>query len=259
MKTMMTVAGSDASGGAGIQADIKTATALGVYATSAITAITAQNTMGIRRIDVLPSEAVEAQMRAILEDIPPDAVKIGMLSSAETIRTVARCLRDYAGPVVVDPVLVASSGARLLEKEALTALTDCLFPVCDLITPNLPEAAVLLEQERIEDGDIAQIAASLAKRYSLAVLVKGGHAEGDATDVLYDGAIHYFTKPRVEGADPHGTGCTLSSAIACYLSLGAPLPVAVEKAKEYVYNAIESAPNLGSGKAPLNHMNIGGK
>ncbi|MDY3119069.1 MAG: bifunctional hydroxymethylpyrimidine kinase/phosphomethylpyrimidine kinase [Peptoniphilus sp.] len=251
---MMTVAGSDSSGGAGIQADIKTATALGVFATSAITALTAQNTTGVFAIDDVRGDVVAAQMRAILTDIPPDSVKIGMVSSQDIIATVGEELAGYEGPVVLDPVMVSTSGSTLLKEEAIETLKAVLFPRATLITPNIPEAELLtgIKIESTEDQKAA--AKALYEAFGASVLLKGGHGTGRAADVFYDGAVHLFEKPMLKNPNTHGTGCTLSSAVASYLALGLDEVHAVEEAKNYVYEAIADGLDLGRGRGPINHM-----
>ena len=254
MKTMMTIAGSDSSGGAGIQADIKTATALGVFATSAITSITAQNTTGVKAVYDLSPEAVASQMRAIMEDIPPDAVKIGMVSSEEIIKTIADNLKDYEGPVVLDPVMVATSGSPLLKEEAEATLKEVLMPIATLVTPNIPEAERLISKKITTIDEQIEAAKKIAEDYGAAALVKGGHGLGDAVDILYDGEVHRFKKPMLDNPNTHGTGCTLSSAIASHLALGYSPEEAVKLSKEYVFDAIADGLNLGHGHGPINHM-----
>lgn len=254
MKTMLTIAGSDSSGGAGIQADIKTATALGVFATSAITAITAQNTTGVQAIFDLGGEIVAEEIRSVLTDISPDAVKIGMVSSPEIIKIIGEALAGYKGPVVLDPVMVATSGSPLLRDEAMESLKTVLFPLATLLTPNIPEAE-LLTGMKIESAADQEVAAkSLYDAYGASVLVKGGHGTGRAADVFYDGNIHIFEKPMLDNPNTHGTGCTLSSAIASFLALGLDEAKAVEEAKNYVYDAIADGLDLGRGRGPINHM-----
>lgn len=254
IKTMMTVAGSDSSGGAGIQADIKTATSLGVFATSAITSITAQNTMGVKAVYDLSPEAVASQIDAIMDDIPPDAVKIGMVSSAEIIKTIADHLKHYRGPVVVDPVMVATSGSPLLREEAEAALKELLLPFATLITPNIPEAEHLLSTKITSVEEQEESAKKMADAYGVSVLVKGGHGTGEAVDIFYDGSVHRFEKPMLDNPNTHGTGCTLSSAIASHLALGYSAEEAVKLSKEYVFDAIADGLNLGHGHGPIHHM-----
>lgn len=254
MKTMMTVAGSDSSGGAGIQADIKTATALGVFATSAITSITAQNTTGVQAIFDLDAEVVREEIRSILSDIPPDAVKIGMVSAPEIIKTIAEELKGYEGPVVLDPVMVSTSGSPLLKEEAMDSLKSLLFPRATLLTPNIPEAELLTGKRITSVADQEEAAKSLYDAYGASALVKGGHGTGRAVDVFYDGKIHHYEKPMLDNPNTHGTGCTLSSAIASFLALGLEEASAVEEAKNYVYDAIKDGLDLGKGRGPINHM-----
>lgn len=254
MKTMMTIAGSDSSGGAGIQADIKTATALGVFATSAITSITAQNTTGVKAVYDLSPEAVASQMTAIMDDIPPDAVKIGMVSSVKIIKTIAENLKDYEGPVVLDPVMVATSGSPLLKEEAEATLKEVLMPLATLVTPNIPEAERLISKKITTIEEQIEAAREIAEDYGVVALVKGGHGLGDAVDILYDGEVHRFKKPMLDNPNTHGTGCTLSSAIASHLALGFSAEEAVKLSKEYVFDAIADGLNLGHGHGPINHM-----
>ena len=254
MKTILTIAGSDASGGAGIQADIKTATALGVFATSAITAITAQNTTGVQAILDLEVVIVAEEIRSVLTDIPPDAVKIGMVSSPEIIQIIGKELAGYKGPGVLDPGMVATSGSPLLQEEAMESLKTILFPLATLLTPNIPEAELLTGTAIESVADQEKAAKALHDVYGASVLVKGGHGTGRAVDVFYDGAIHHFEKPMLDNPNTHGTGCTLSSAIASYLALGLEEASAVEEAKNYVYDAIADGLDLGRGRGPINHM-----
>ncbi len=255
MKTVLTIAGSDSSGGAGIQADIKTIAAHGLFATSAITALTAQNTTGVAGVIDTPAEFVARQMDCIFEDIPPDAVKIGMVSSESIIRVIAQKLTEYrAAQVVVDPVMIATSGSRLLGEGAMRALIDCLFPLGTLITPNLHEAEALCDFAIESRGDMQRAAESIAHMTQGAVLIKGGHLDGDAADLLYDGDFHWYEAARVDNPNTHGTGCTLSSAIACNLAMGFPLPESVARAKDYITGALRAGLNLGRGSGPLHHM-----
>ena len=259
MKRLLIVAGSDSGGGAGIQADIKTATMHGVFAMTAVTAITVQDTRGVHGVHVIPDEVIADQMVACLIDIGADAVKTGMLHSAGTIETVARVLAKHAPdvPLVVDPVMVAKGGARLIDETAVAAMKAHLFPRAAVITPNLPEAAALLEMD-----DIADVAGMEAAGRALldfgprAVLMKGGHLPGDkVTDLLITRAgMSRYDGPRIESRHTHGTGCTMASAIASGLSQGLALSDAVAAARAYVTRAIETAPGLGHGHGPLNHM-----
>jgi hydroxymethylpyrimidine/phosphomethylpyrimidine kinase len=255
MKCVLTIAGSDSGGGAGIQADLKTFAALGLFGTSAITAITAQNTVGVTAIHEVPLAVVVAQIDAVVADLRPEAVKVGMLAGAAIVEGVADALRRHRLPnVVVDPVMVAKSGDRLLRPEAVAALIRLLLPVADVLTPNLPEAAALLGRpvETLADQEAAALdIAALGPR---AVVVKGGHSRGDPVDVLYAvGEVRHYGARRITTRSTHGTGCTFSSAIAGYLALGLPVAEAVGAAKRYLTGAIEHAPGLGSGHGPVHH------
>lgn len=259
MKAVLSIAGSDSSGGAGIQADIKTIAAHGLFAETAVTALTAQNTLGVAGVHNADPAFVAAQIDAVFEDIRPDAVKVGMVSSAGIIEAIAERLRAWeARNVVVDPVMVATSGARLIDEEAVAALTGSLVPLADVITPNLPEAAVLAGVPVEGDASMLEAARLIAARAGgrTAVLVKGGHAQGAADDVLVapDGSHEWFRAPRIATRNTHGTGCTLSSAIACGLAAGAPLAQAVADAKAYVRGALSAGLDLGRGSGPLDHM-----
>ena len=254
VRKAMTIAGSDSGGGAGIQADLKTFAALGVYGTSVITAITAQNTLGVTSVLELPSRMVAAQIDAIVSDIGTDAVKIGMLANAEIIETVAEKVKEYGLPnLVVDPVMVAKGGDPLLQEEAVDALRTLLVPLAAVLTPNLPEAAVLLGR-RVETLEEArQAARDIVEMGTKAAVVKGGHLEGDAVDVFYDGReVRELSAPRVDSTSTHGTGCTFASAIAAGLARGMAMEQAVARAKEYVTQAIKSAFPMGCGHGPLN-------
>lgn len=260
LPAVLTIAGSDSSGGAGIQADIKTIAAHGLFAECAITAITAQNTCGVRSIQNIDPAIVADQIDMVFEDIRPAAAKIGMVSSSEIIEKIAERLKSWkARNIVVDPVMVATSGARLIDEDAQGALTSQLFPLATLITPNIPEAE-LLSGMSIEDGASQEQAARLLmQRYGCATLVKGGHRINEASDALAcetsDGAkTTWFTHPRVNNPNTHGTGCTLSSAIACGLAQNLPLADAVEAAKRYLTGALEAQLDLGQGSGPLDHM-----
>lgn len=255
MKTVLTIAGSDCSGGAGIQADIKTITAHGLYAMSVITALTAQNTTGVYGVAETDPAFVARQMDCVFTDIFPDAVKIGMVSSAGIIRAIGQKLRQYRPKwVVLDPVMVATSGSRLLPAEAADALVEELFPLASLITPNLPEAEALTGQTLRTPAQMEQAARQLARLCPGAVLLKGGHLANTADDLLWQaGTPHWYSAPHIENPNTHGTGCTLSSAIACGLAKGLPLPQAVEQAKAYVTDALQAGLNLGAGSGPLNH------
>ena len=260
MKTALSIAGSDSSGGAGIQADLKTMTMNGVYAMSAITALTAQNTTGVSAIlDVTP-HFLQQQIDAVFTDIPPDAVKIGMVSSAPLIQTIARCLRTYqAANIVVDPVMVATSGARLLDEDAVETLTQTLLPLADLLTPNLPEAEVLSGCSIQTEADMVTAARRISQTYHCAVLCKGGHSVNDANDLLYaDGTLQWFRGRRIANSNTHGTGCTLSSAIAANLAKGFSLPQAVQRAKDYVSQALAAMLDLALEQGPVEDSTSGG-
>ena len=261
MKTALTIAGSDCSGGAGIQADIKTMTAHGIYAMSAITALTAQNTTGVT--DILDSTPafLAAQLDAVFTDIFPDAVKIGMVSSADLIGVIAGKLRQYeARHIVIDPVMVATSGARLIEEDAVAALTARLFPLACVATPNIPEAQLLSGQAITDEAGMEAAARAIGTRFGCAVLVKGGHRVNDANDVLFEpranggeGTLTWFAGQRIDNPNTHGTGCTLSSAIASNLAKGRTLPDAVARAKAYLSGALAAQLDLGSGAGPMAH------
>jgi hydroxymethylpyrimidine/phosphomethylpyrimidine kinase len=256
----LTIAGSDSGGGAGVQADLKTFSALGVYGLSAITALTAQNTKAVTAIHDAPPAIIKAQLDAVFEDIRIDAVKIGMLSRPEVIETVAERLRHYnAGPIVLDPVMVAKSGDALLQPDAVSALIDRLLPLADVVTPNLPEAGVLLSREPPSDlVSMKRAAADLRALGPKAVLLKGGHLTGeDAVDVFDDGTEQRTLKSkRVATRNTHGTGCTLSAAIAAHLARGLELRAAIEASKDYISRAIAAADRLevGHGHGPVHHF-----
>ena len=256
MKTVLTIAGSDSSGGAGIQADIKTMTMNGVYAMSAITALTAQNTTGVYGISEVAPEFLQAQIDAVFGDITPDAVKTGMIGSGKLIEVVARSMKAYgAKNLVVDPVMVSTSGSTLMRSEALSALTAELLPLASLVTPNIPEAEVLsgIPIKNIQDMHTA--AKIIADKCGCAVLLKGGHSVSDADDLLYaDGGYRLFRGRRIDNPNTPGTGCTLSSAIASNLAKGFDLVESVERAKEYISGALAADLKLGRGRGPLNHL-----
>ena len=255
MKTALSIAGSDSSGGAGIQADIKTMTMHGVYAMSAITAMTAQNTTGVRAIQEATPEFLKQQLDAVFEDIRPDAVKIGMVSSAELIWVIADRLRFYgAEQIVVDPVMVASAGSSLIRQEAVQVLIRELLPLATLVTPNIPEARVLSGLPIETGADMIAAAKHIGDSFQCAVLLKGGHSLNDANDLLYlDGKLHWFEGKRIDNPNTHGTGCTLSSAIAANLAKGFDLPQSVRLAKDYVSGALSAMLDLGHGSGPMNH------
>lgn len=255
MKTVLTIAGSDCSGGAGIQADIKTMIMNGVYAMSVITALTAQNTTGVFGIQESPVEFVDQQMDCVLQDIFPDAIKIGMLSSPEIMHHVAAGLQKYeARHIVLDPVMVSTSGHRLMQKEAEETLQKELFPLAEVITPNIPEAEVLTGL-KITDADSMELAArAISNEFHISVLLKGGHRVEDANDLLYtDGKTQWLKGERIDNPNTHGTGCTLSSAIASNLAKGYDLTDSVIRAKSYLTDALRAGLNLGKGSGPLDH------
>jgi hydroxymethylpyrimidine/phosphomethylpyrimidine kinase len=255
MKTALTIAGSDSSGGAGIQADIKTMTAYGVYAMSAVTALTAQNTTGVVDIMEVTPEFLGKQLDCIFTDIYPDAVKIGMVSSAALIETIAEKLHFYqAKNIVVDPVMVSTSGAKLLQDEAVETLKNRLFRQAVLLTPNIPEASILAEVSIEDEDDMIKAAEIISTQYGCAVLCKGGHNINDANDLLYwNDQYRWFRGERINNPNTHGTGCTLSSAIAAGLAKGMDLNAAIQAAKEYISEALKAMLNLGKGSGPLNH------
>lgn len=256
MKTALTIAGSDSSGGAGIQADIKTMTANGVYAMSAITALTAQNTTGVYGIMEVTPEFLANQLDCIFTDIRPDAVKTGMVSSSALIEVIAQKLTQYkAENLVIDPVMVATSGAKLISDEAIETLKGKLLGLATLITPNIPEAQVLSGMDIRTAEDMERAAKAIYEAYGCAVLCKGGHQLNDANDLLYskEGARWYQGR-RIANPNTHGTGCTLSSAIASNLAKGCSLDEAVERAKAYISGALAAMLDLGKGSGPLNHM-----
>lgn len=256
MVVALTIAGSDSGGGAGIQADLKTFEAHGVFGTTAITAITAQNTTGVTAVQALDPSLVVAQIDAVATDLHPRAVKIGMLANAGIIRAVADALtRHDLGPVVLDPVMVAKGGDALLAVDAVAALRDGLLPLADVVTPNIPEAETLTGLSIRTDADMRAAAAALLSLGAKSVVIKGGHLDGPATDVWTDGTqTLVFSEPRIATAHTHGTGCTFSSAIAANLALGATLVDAIHQAKTYVTGAIRHAPGLGRGHGPLAHF-----
>lgn len=255
MKTALSIAGSDCSGGAGIQADIKTMTMHGVYAMSAITALTAQNTLGVRAIQESTPDFLKQQIDAVFEDIYPDAVKIGMAASGELIHVIAERLRYYgAGNIVVDPVMVATSGSLLLKSDAIKILVEELLPIATLVTPNIPEARVLSGLMIETKEDMITAAMQIGERYHCSVLLKGGHSINDANDLLYEnGRLTWFEGKRIDNPNTHGTGCTLSSAIASNLAKGFTLAESVQKAKDYISSALEAMLDLGKGSGPMNH------
>ena len=255
LKTALSIAGSDSCGGAGIQADIKTMTMNGVYAMSAITALTAQNTTGVSAIQASTPEFLKAQIDAVFEDIRPDAVKIGMIFSSELIRVIAERLDFYqAINVVVDPVMLATSGSKLMRTDAVSALVGELLPRATLVTPNIPEAEVLSGMPVETREDMLSVAKYIGERYGCAVLLKGGHSINDANDLLYsDGTYRWFYGKRIDNPNTHGTGCTLSSAIASNLAKGYDLAESVKRAKDYISDALAAMLDLGQGSGPMNH------
>ena len=256
----MTIAGSDSGGGAGIQADLKTFAALGIYGTSALTAITAQNTVAVTDVHEIPTSTIAAQIDAVLTDIGADAVKTGMLSSSAIIECVADSLQRHAAlpgvaRLVVDPVMVAKSGDSLLRQEAVSALKELLIPLAAVVTPNIPEAETLTGLSITGDDGMAEAARRIVDMGTRAVVVKGGHREGPATDLYYDGtSFREFTAPRFDTPNTHGTGCTFASAVAAGLAQGLDTGDAVEQAKEYVTEAIRASFPIGGGHGPLHHF-----
>ena len=255
MKTALTIAGSDSSGGAGIEADIKTMTMHGVYAMSAITALTAQNTTGVRAILESTPEFLKQQMDAVFEDIFPDSVKIGMVSSSELICIIADTLKYHkAKNIVVDPVMVATSGSSLMKTDAVKTLMDELLPIATLVTPNIPEAEVLSGLSIENKEDMQKAAKTIGDSYGCAVLLKGGHNINDANDLLYsNGEYYWFEGKRIDNPNTHGTGCTLSSAIASNLAKGFTLAESVKRAKGYISGALSAMLDLGKGSGPMKH------
>lgn len=261
MKTALTIAGSDCSGGAGIQADIKTMTMNGVYAMSVITALTAQNTKGVSGIMEVSPEFLRKQLDAVFTDIFPNAVKIGMVSSPELIEVIAERLTFYeAKNIVVDPVMVATSGAKLITDDAIDVLVKKLMPLATVVTPNIPEGEILSGMKITSHDDMEKAAKLISEKIStssgqtVSVLLKGGHSICDADDVLYsEGHISCYKGKRIDNPNTHGTGCTLSSAIASMLAIGVPLFDAVSEAKTYITEALEAGLDLGSGSGPLMH------
>lgn len=256
MKKILTIAGSDSSGGAGIQADIKTVTAHKMYAESVICALTAQNTMGVFGIEEVPSDFVGAQLDAVFEDIYPDAIKIGMVSNSEIIKVIAdRLIKYKAKNIVVDTVMVSTSGSPLISDGAREALCEYLIPLCDVMTPNLPEAEVLSGTSIQSKNGMICAAEVIYEKYKKPILLKGGHLTRDADDLLYkNGEEKWFSAKRINNPNTHGTGCTLSSAIACGLAEGKSLEDSVSSAKAYLTEALADMLDLGRGSGPVNHM-----
>lgn len=255
MKTALTIAGSDSGGGAGIQADIKTMTMNGVFATCAITALTAQNTLGVIGIMDVSAEFLAKELDAVFTDIPPDAVKIGMVSATSIIETIAEKLIEYkAKNIVLDPVMVATSGAKLISDDAIYALTEKLIPLATLITPNIPEAEVLADMKITSVEDMLSASKIISEKYSCAVLCKGGHSLNDSNDLLYSaGNYKWFNGKRIDNPNTHGTGCTLSSAIASNLAKGYDLETSIQRAKDYISGALNAMLDLGAGSGPMKH------
>lgn len=255
-KNILTIAGSDSGGGAGIQADIKTFAALGMYGMTAITAITAQNTLGVYEVLELDPEIIKAQIDAVFRDIRVDAVKIGMVCNAGIIRQIASSLKEWgAVNIVLDPVMISTSGYQILKQEAIETLKKEMFPLAAVVTPNLPEAEVLSGKRIINTEDMEHAAKAIFCLGPKSVLIKGGHLEGDACDLFFDGEkVSVFTVPRINKKNTHGTGCTLSSAIAAHLASGFDLITAVGKSKEYLTGAIEHSFPLGNGAGPVHHF-----
>lgn len=256
MRTALSIAGSDSCGGAGIQADIKTMTMNGVYAMSAITALTAQNTTGVTGIMEVTADFLRQQIDAVFEDIYPDAVKIGMVSSAELIEVIAeRLIAHKAKNIVVDPVMVATSGSALMKTDAVSMLMSKLFPLAVVITPNIPETEVLSGMKVRTKEDMQKAAKMIGDSCGCAVLVKGGHCVNDANDLLYaDGKWRWFEGKRIDNPNTHGTGCTLSSAIASNLAKGFSLEESVQRAKDYISGALAAMLDFGKGSGPINHL-----
>ena len=255
IKKVLTIAGSDSSGGAGIQADIKTILANGCYAMSAITALTAQNTTGVQGIYDVPADFLEKQIDSVFTDIYPDAVKIGMVSSAALIEAICKKLINYkARNIVVDPVMVSTSKAKLLADDAADSLINKLIPLADLVTPNIPEAEVLSGISIKNSSDMEKAGMIIKERIKTSVLLKGGHSINDANDLLiYEDKLEWIRGERIDNPNTHGTGCTLSSAIAAYLAKGFSVPESVRKAKDYISGALAHGIDIGSGSGPLNH------
>lgn len=256
MKNLLTIAGSDSSGGAGIQADLKTFAAHGTFGMSVITAVTAQNTCGVTRVQDIDCDVVKAQIEAVFDDIRVDAVKIGMVSRPEIIKTIAACLRHYAPKIiVVDPVMISKSGYPLLAPEACTTLISELLPLATLVTPNLPEAEAITDCKVTQKSEMRAVAQKIIALGAKAVLVKGGHLADTADDLLFDGCEEtWFTGKRIDTKNTHGTGCTLSSSLAANLAKGLTLKDAVRASKDYVTLAIEYGIALGSGCGPTHHF-----
>ncbi|WP_409432049.1 bifunctional hydroxymethylpyrimidine kinase/phosphomethylpyrimidine kinase [Litorimonas sp. RW-G-Af-16] len=252
---VLIIAGSDSSGGAGIQADIKTCAAFGVYAATAITAVTAQNTVGVQQVEIMPADLVRAQIRSVSSDIGADVIKIGMLGNAEIINVVAEEIEESDAFVILDPVMVATSGDTLLETAAVTALIEKLLPLADLVTPNVPEAELLTGMKITDIDELTAAGDKLLTHNVYAALMKGGHLKGKSVvDVLVsEEGANIMSGPRLHTRHTHGTGCTLASAVAANMAMDIPLDEAVQIAREFVFQAIKTAPKLGAGNGPLNH------
>lgn len=255
IKKALTIAGSDSSGGAGIQADLKTMALNGVFAMSAITAMTAQNTRGVTAIEEASPEFLKKELDAVFTDIYPDAVKIGMVASSDLIEVIGEKLKEYkAKNIVIDPVMVATSGAKLLKDDAIETLKNTLFPLADVLTPNIPEAEILVGWEIKSPEDMEKAAKEITEKYQAATLLKGGHYINDANDFLYGkGKGRWFYGQRIDTANTHGTGCTLSSAIASNLAKGFDMERSVKMAKDYISKALGAGLDLGEGSGPMNH------
>ena len=256
LKHCLTVAGSDPSGGAGIEADIKTFSALDCYAMSVITSVVAENTFSVKgKLDV-PAEMITAQLEAVFDDIRVDGMKIGMLTDISSAEAVASAIGKYKPPILIfDPVMNATAGAELLSPKAVETVKQRLIPLCTLVTPNIPEAEILTGMSIKSSKDMKAAAVKLTEKGAKAVLLKGGHLSGNAEDLLFDGkAFRFYSAPRISTNTTHGTGCTLSSAITAFMAKGCDLPKAVEKAKEFITGAIENGLDIGKGKGPLNHF-----
>ncbi|HEX3877780.1 MAG TPA: bifunctional hydroxymethylpyrimidine kinase/phosphomethylpyrimidine kinase [Bryobacteraceae bacterium] len=250
----LSIAGSDPSGGAGIQADLKTFHQLGVYGEAAITLLTVQNSLGISRVEVMDGELVRQQIAAVLQDIPPAAAKTGALGSLEVVEAVAALAASFRFPLVVDPVMIGKHGSQLLSADAVQALRERLIPRATVVTPNLPEAEALTGMRATSPADINRMARRLCEMGARAAIVKGGHASGEPVDLLFDGDRFYeFHSPRLETRHTHGTGCTHSAALTAYLARGLSLIEAAAKAKEFIFEAIKTNPGLGAGCGPVNH------
>jgi len=256
MKNVLTIAGSDSSGGAGIQADLKTFSAHGVYGMSVVTAITAQNTQGVMAVQDITADIVSKQIEAIFEDIRVDALKIGMTSQISTINAISEGIKRYTpSNIVLDPVMVSKSGYHLLQQSAIEALINVLLPLAQVVTPNIPEAEVITGMKISCIADMEKAAKAIYRMGPKSVLIKGGHLEREATDLLFDGTgFTYFKGKRIDTRNTHGTGCTLSAAIASNLAAGCPVKEAVTRAKEYITTAIENSLSIGKGVGPTNHF-----